>query len=321
MQALLFLIIFLASIQDLFSQKFYNTGLDFYERGRYEEAIFYFKLALDNSEDEICSDYIFYYLGKSYLEMGKYTLAVEYFKKSIPITESPTLKFNNLFYMGYAYFMLKNYAMSAECFKEAISVNPKDETAYYNLGVTFYMLNKYSDALFYLKKFLAFNPCDCELKEKAQNLVKEIEKILEPETKYSYVPKFSHKINSDYDFYPPLDFLYVSSEFGAPRSYGRHQGIDFLAPYNTPVYSIDDGVVIFADWNGGYGKTIEIKHPNNVYSLYAHLNEILVSKGQMVKRGQLIGRVGSTGSATGPHLHFELKINGISVDPKKFLKP
>lgn len=98
-----------------------------------------------------------------------------------------------------------------------------------------------------------------------------------------------------------------------------HTGIDIPAPTGTSVVSIDSGTVIFSGTKGGYGKTIMIRHDDGKVSLYAH-NSYLVGKvGDRVQKGQLISKVGSTGLSTGPHLHFEIRINGSHVNPTKYL--
>ncbi|MCL2828486.1 MAG: peptidoglycan DD-metalloendopeptidase family protein [Oscillospiraceae bacterium] len=110
----------------------------------------------------------------------------------------------------------------------------------------------------------------------------------------------------------------VSSGFGPRRvSVGssNHQGIDIAAPAGTPVHAADGGEVIFSGWNGGFGNLIKIRHDNGHVTYYAHLSSIDVSTGQFVYRGQFIGRVGMTGTASGNHLHFEIRINGVPVDP------
>ncbi len=94
-----------------------------------------------------------------------------------------------------------------------------------------------------------------------------------------------------------------------------HYGVDISAPSGTPIKAGGDGKVIFADWRGGYGQCIMIDHGKGIVTLYAHLSKISVKNGQVVKAGAVIGNVGSTGLSTGPHLHFEVRINGDPVDP------
>ncbi len=94
-----------------------------------------------------------------------------------------------------------------------------------------------------------------------------------------------------------------------------HAGIDIGAPTGSGVYAASDGEVFFASWRGGYGRCIILLHGGDVSTLYGHLSKIYVKPGQRVRRGQLIGAVGSTGLSTGPHLHFELRRNGRPVNP------
>lgn len=100
-----------------------------------------------------------------------------------------------------------------------------------------------------------------------------------------------------------------------------HTGIDMNAPTGTPVYAAGDGVIVTADGNNrGYGYMVEIDHKvDGLSSRYAHLSKILVKKGQHVKRGELIGKVGSTGLSTGSHLHYEVLINGKQVNPLRYM--
>jgi murein DD-endopeptidase MepM/ murein hydrolase activator NlpD len=112
----------------------------------------------------------------------------------------------------------------------------------------------------------------------------------------------------------------VSSGFGSRRhpilGYQRaHQGVDYRAPTGTPVWSVGDGVVTLAGWNGGCGKTVAVRHENGLESIYCHLSSISVRVGARVDQKQTLGAVGSTGLSTGPHLHFAVKRAGAYVNP------
>ena len=115
----------------------------------------------------------------------------------------------------------------------------------------------------------------------------------------------------------------ISSPFGyrihpITGQYKLHTGVDINVGYGTPVYAADGGTVILAGWNGGYGNCIVINHGNGLTTLYGHLSSINVSVGQSVGRGQTIGLVGSTGNSTGPHLHWEVAVNGQRVNPLSY---
>ncbi|MFN3975970.1 MAG: peptidoglycan DD-metalloendopeptidase family protein [Aquificaceae bacterium] len=103
------------------------------------------------------------------------------------------------------------------------------------------------------------------------------------------------------------------------RGYEFHSGIDIEAPYGSKVVATADGVVEMAGHYGDYGKTVIIKHPSGYMTLYAHLSEILVKVGQKVKAGEVIGKVGSTGRSTGPHLHYEVQYEGKLKNPMEYL--
>jgi|ADGO01.1.fsa_nt_gi Membrane proteins related to metalloendopeptidases len=94
-----------------------------------------------------------------------------------------------------------------------------------------------------------------------------------------------------------------------------HKGSDFGAPTGTPIQAAGDGVVEVAGWNGGYGQYVRIKHANGYATAYAHMSRIAVKPGQRVRQGQVIGNVGTTGRSTGPHLHYEVIVNGKQVNP------
>lgn len=97
-----------------------------------------------------------------------------------------------------------------------------------------------------------------------------------------------------------------------------HEGMDFTAPTGTDIYATGNGRAIFCGWRQGYGNCIEVDHGFGYTSLYAHLHKIIVRQGAQVKRGDVIGLVGSTGKSTGPHLHYEVHFKGKPVDPRNF---
>jgi len=118
----------------------------------------------------------------------------------------------------------------------------------------------------------------------------------------------------------PLVFSRVTSGFAMRfhpilQRWAKHNGVDYAAPTGTPVRSVGEGVVESAGIQSGYGNVVVVRHPGERETLYAHLSRINVKRGQRVEQGQTLGAVGSTGWATGPHLHFELKVNGTQVNP------
>ena len=123
----------------------------------------------------------------------------------------------------------------------------------------------------------------------------------------------------------PIEDAWFSSNFGwridpfnGLQSF--HEGIDFPADVGTPIDAAASGKVVAAEVHPAYGKMIEIDHGNGLVTRYAHCSALLVKEGDLVVRGQLIGRVGNTGRSTGPHLHFEVRLNGVPQNPARFLQ-
>jgi len=119
--------------------------------------------------------------------------------------------------------------------------------------------------------------------------------------------------------------LEFSSGFGVRmdpfiRSLAMHTGVDIRSSTGEPVRVTAAGKVVFTGWSGGYGKMVEVDHGNGLSTRYGHLSAIDVSEAQNVRVGQVIGKVGSTGRSTGPHLHYETRVDGDAVDPQKFLR-
>ncbi len=110
----------------------------------------------------------------------------------------------------------------------------------------------------------------------------------------------------------------LTSRFGWRRT-GHHNGIDIAAPRGSPILVAKDGRVVFAGWFFGYGLAVIVDHGNGISTVYGHASKLLAAIGQVVETGQVIALVGSTGDATGPHLHFEIRTNGIPLNPMKYL--
>ncbi len=123
----------------------------------------------------------------------------------------------------------------------------------------------------------------------------------------------------------PVHDAWYSSNFGwrvDPFSGGSamHEGVDFVVPEGTPIYASAGGVVAYSDKHPSYGNMIEIEHGNDIITRYAHASKVLVKVGQVVRRGDKIAEVGSTGRSTGSHLHFEVRYKGSAQNPVRFLK-
>lgn len=117
----------------------------------------------------------------------------------------------------------------------------------------------------------------------------------------------------------------ISSTFGVRKdpllgTPALHSGMDFRAPSGTPARCAAPGTVVKAGWNGGYGRMVEVDHGGGFTTRYAHLSKILVAEGQAVDVGDIVGKTGSSGRSTGPHLHYEVRRNGDAIDPLRFLK-
>lgn len=123
----------------------------------------------------------------------------------------------------------------------------------------------------------------------------------------------------------PIDMNWNSSSFGwridpITGQRAMHEGVDFAADVGTPIRAAAAGIVISAEAHPAYGNLVEIDHGNGLTTRYAHCSKLLVEPGALVKRGQVIALVGNTGRTTGPHLHFEVRVNGVAHNPNGFLQ-
>jgi len=132
------------------------------------------------------------------------------------------------------------------------------------------------------------------------------------------------KIGTGAFTWPTPGYSTITSNYGMRyhpilKVYKLHTGIDIGAPYGVSIHAADSGTVIYSGWMGAYGQAIVIDHGNGISTLYGHQSTLLVSKGTAVNKGQVIGKVGSTGWSTGAHLHFEVRVNGAPVNPHSYV--
>jgi murein DD-endopeptidase MepM/ murein hydrolase activator NlpD len=122
----------------------------------------------------------------------------------------------------------------------------------------------------------------------------------------------------------PVNVAYNSSSFGwrvdpFTGQMAFHEGLDFMAEVGSPIYAAAGGIVVSAESTPDYGKLIKVDHGSGVETRYAHASALLVKAGDRVEKGQLIARVGNSGRSTGAHLHFEVRVNGVALDPRRYL--
>jgi murein DD-endopeptidase MepM/ murein hydrolase activator NlpD len=130
-------------------------------------------------------------------------------------------------------------------------------------------------------------------------------------------PEFSYRDRLDQKFMYPINTR-ITSYYG-PR-WGRiHEGIDFAAPMGSPIKAVSSGRVVYSGWANGYGYVVIVEHQKGLRTLYAHNSKLLVRVGESVGRGEVISRSGNTGNSTGPHLHFEVQVNGRPENPLDYI--
>ncbi len=130
-------------------------------------------------------------------------------------------------------------------------------------------------------------------------------------------PEFSYQDRLDQKFMYPINTR-ITSYYG-PRWGRMHEGIDFAAPMGSPIKAVSSGRVVYSGWANGYGYVVIIEHQKGLRTLYAHNSKLLVRVGESVGRGEVISRSGNTGNSTGPHLHFEVQVNGRPENPLDYI--
>ena len=124
------------------------------------------------------------------------------------------------------------------------------------------------------------------------------------------------KVNLGVSLIRPVSGI-ITTRFGR-GNYG-HRGLDIATSTGTPIKAAAGGTVTVAGWNNSYGYMVKVSHGNGVETVYAHCSKLLVSRGQSVSQGQIIAKIGSTGNSSGPHLHFEVRINGTLYNPQNYI--
>ncbi|MDE7003239.1 MAG: peptidoglycan DD-metalloendopeptidase family protein, partial [Oscillospiraceae bacterium] len=149
------------------------------------------------------------------------------------------------------------------------------------------------------------------------------ETLKEPTTTYAYTGTTPRPVTASNGYFIWPVRGAITSNFGGRNlwgSYDFHLGLDIACRSGTAIKAADGGTVIKSGWSGSYGKLVAIRHDNGYVTYYAHNSELLVSVGQKVYQGQIIARSGATGNVSGPHCHFEVRINGTSVNPRNYLR-
>lgn len=168
-----------------------------------------------------------------------------------------------------------------------------------------------------------------ENKKYQEELLIQIEKLekdsKELEAKIRELQKNSGGIIGSVGVWPTPGYSYITSSFGyrthpITRKYSLHSGIDIAAPMKARIVASGAGNVIFSGWYGAYGNAVIIDHGNKVSTLYGHMSSIAVGEGKAVVGGQTIGYIGTTGWSTGPHLHFEVRNNGVPSNPLQYFR-
>jgi len=251
--------------------------------------------------------------------MPEYEMCLQ--KKGITTNDEEI--FNKVKETGVTYF---RYYTIADDGKEKLSVSTFDE-AESTINELKKKESRNSKDLTIIEKYEVELP-ELYTQEKAVATLyeKKIVVVTTTTTKYPTTPSsgfstsrstISKKVNLGISFVKPVSGI-VTSRFGS-RWGSTHTGIDVGASTGTSIYAASSGTVLFSGWKGTLGKLIVVNHGNGIQTYYAHCSSLLVSAGDTVTAGQQIAKVGNTGRSTGPHLHFEIRLNGSALNPQSYI--
>jgi len=164
-----------------------------------------------------------------------------------------------------------------------------------------------------------------EALEKALNELEQTSRELETIIRQYQSGNTSSQTGTGTYTWPTPGYTTISSSYGMRfhpilKTRKMHTGVDIAAPMGATIVAADSGTIMYAGWMSGYGQVLIVDHSNGLSTLYAHQSSFLVAKGTNVEKGQAIGKVGSTGYSTGPHLHFEVRVNGTPTDPTGYIR-
>ena len=153
------------------------------------------------------------------------------------------------------------------------------------------------------------------IKKENDEILKKVQTYASQKTVPQAVLDALRESDAELKFALPLSSYTITSRYGWRRS-GYHTGCDYAAPLGTPIHAVEDGIVTCAEWKGNYGYLVKIQHTGGFETYYAHCSRFACNVGDVVKKGDVIAYVGSTGNSTGPHCHLEIRYDGATIDPQ-----
>lgn len=167
---------------------------------------------------------------------------------------------------------------------------------------------------------ITLNRSELFIKEIANSLSWEQNRYTTANPKHKWLWEKRKGLSSETEYMSPVSVGYVSSRYGWRSIFRRvHYGLDIAVPVGTPILASKDGIVTYSGYGGNYGILVTLHHDDGSETRYGHCSSVVVAEGDIISQGEVIAFSGNTGRSTGPHLHFEIRINGSPVDPEIFL--